>query len=345
MAFRTSEAQILRTAKREGFRAKAYRLKSSDKLGNIKWGNWTVGYGQENELFPGTPGAIRVTEGLTISRELAWDALCFFVYNVADPLVTEYCNPQTQDEHDACSSWVYNIRHSILKKEQYTLPKLIERADRSPKAMQEIADCWVNYCLTPGAESGLYRRRLEELVIFHGLPLTLGVLGHINSARVRRLDKGEPADGATYQHPKGQFAATVSPQYVLDMAEAAKPIPAEPDPPQAPEPVKPVEEAPIPPIDASQPPKKIEESRTGKALNRKSRGGETVGIGGLGIIFVTIAQQIETVGRSLESIGMETMLKVGLFAFIGLLGFGAWMWWDGRNTVHHARQVPQDPKY
>lgn len=356
--FSTSEHQIGEIAEEEAFCAKAYRPIPGKNADGSWRSNLTVGFGQEGFLFAGTPGQIAVTEGLEITRKVAWEALCHFVYSIVDPLVDEHFNPQTQAEHDACASIVYNLRHDRLRKGEYTLPKLVSRADRSEAALEAITHCWLNYCLTPGAENGLYRRRLREITRFRDLPLTPAVLGIISGARVIRLDTKAPdpalARNATYAHPRGQFLATVSPDLVLEMAAAAKPIPAEPDPPKAPDPVKPIETAPMPepsPIDPTLPPKPIEKSRTGKAINRQSRGRETASIGGLGAILVILAQQIEAVGKSLEGIGMDTMLKVGVFAFIGLAGFGAWMWWSGRNEAWLARHHPdgtpriQDPKY
>jgi GH24 family phage-related lysozyme (muramidase) len=220
--FRTSDEQIAEIAEREGFRAKAYRpIPGKNPDGSWK-SNLTIAFGQENALFQGTPGEIPITEDLEVTEEMGWQALRHFVYNTTDRLVREHCNPQTQAEHDACASWVYNIRQGKLERNEYSLPKLIARADRSPEALAEINDCWVQYCLTPGAESGLYRRRLVELVDFYGLPKTPAVLGHALSARVARLDKGQPAKNATYFHPSGKFAATVSPEFVLNMAASQK---------------------------------------------------------------------------------------------------------------------------
>jgi hypothetical protein len=251
--FKTSDGQIKKIAVREGYRSKAYRpIPGKDKNGN--WNsNLTIGHGQENELFPGTPGAIPVTEGLSIDKAMAWEALCFFVYNVTDPLVTKYCNPQTQAEHDACASWVYNIRQFRLvlpenHPDAYTLPKLLRLKDRSPPAMQAIIDCWLQYCLTPGGENGLYKRRLEEVLTFQGLPITDAVLGYIESARVARRDKGQTLPNATYMHPSGKFVASVSPSFLIEMAEAAKPIPSLPDPPKPAKPVVPVKVEPLPEV-------------------------------------------------------------------------------------------------
>jgi GH24 family phage-related lysozyme (muramidase) len=50
-------------------------------------GNPVIGWGQENWLFPNTPGAIRVVPGLKITQQQADDAFEFFIHNVTDPLV------------------------------------------------------------------------------------------------------------------------------------------------------------------------------------------------------------------------------------------------------------------
>lgn len=376
MTFRTSDEMIREISVREGFRSKAYRpIPGKNPDGSWK-SNLTIGYGQENALFPGTPGEIQVTEGLTIDRALAWEALCHFVYNVVDPLVTEHCNPQTQDEHDACASWVYSIKHDRLIRGEYTLPKLIAQADRGPEALQAINDCWVHYCLTPGGESGIYRRRLLELVEFYGLPKTEAVLGWAMSARVARLDKGETLENAGYVHPKGQFAATVSPDFVLEVADAAvrpkteNEITADlnnaqleklggkvgqkvatPRPPPAAKPkaaakaAVPAEPA-LPPVDATLPPKPMEESKTYKAVSRADRGKETAIIGTLtGTGVTAAAANAERVGSLIEKFKPETFFIMAGMIGVFLVVMGLIMWWSGRNEAYHRRQHTQDPKY
>lgn len=364
-SYRTSDGQIAEIALREGYRAKAYKP--------LRDSNWTAGYGQEHALFPGTPGEIPVVEGLVIDRKTAWDALCFFIYNVVDPLVTQYCNPQSQAEHDACSSWIYNIRHTRLRKDEYTLPKLVRLADRSPEAMRNITDCWLQYCLTPGAESGLYRRRLVELLDFHGLPKSDAAMGYIMSARVARLDKGETLANVDYVHPNGKFAATVGPELVLGVAEHTKltedqitayenekqlarlrgdPEPAPPKPSAKPVAAKkpaPVSPAPSPaesPVDASLPPKKIEDSKTGKAVSRADRGKETTIIGTVtGTGVAAAAANAEKVGAVIEKFKPETFMLMGGALCLFLIVMGVLMWWSGRNEAYHRRLEQQDPKY
>lgn len=287
---------------------------------------WTIGWGQTGKM----PDGRKVEEGLIITQEEADTALQYFVRAVVDPLVRKHFVCRSQAEHDACASWVYNVRHDRLERGDYSLPSLVNLKARD---MEAIVNRWLQYVATPGFENGLYRRRIAEVLMFMGLPWNVpAVWGYISTA----------------VYTKGGVKQPTDPWFIIEIAESAKPIPSEPDPPKAPEPVKPVEVKPLPevsPVDPELPPKKIEESKTGKAVNRASRGRETIGIGGLGVIFVTIAQQIEAVGKSLDAIGMETMLKVGLFAFIGLAGLGVWMWWSGRNEAYMRRQQVQDPKY
>ena len=362
--FRTSDTQIAEIAEREGFRAKAYRP--------IPTANLTIGYGQEGWLFPNTPGAIEVTEGLTINKDMAWEALCYFVYNITDPLVRKHCNPQTQAEHDACASWVYNVQQSKLEAGGYTLPKLVSRKDRSSDALAEINDCWVQYCLTPGAESGLYRRRLVELLDFHDLPKTPAVLGHALSARVSRLDKGEPATNATYFHPAGRFAATVSPAFVLEVAESQKartrgyttdelnarerarlagePLPefdltlpprAIPKPPPAkPKPVAKAEvpvPVPAPQVDVTAPPKPMESSKTHKGLSKKESGQEAVIIGTTVTGIGAVLPNVNALTAYLNQFPIQTILMTVAIIGICIALVGAWRWWAGRMIAHEGR--------
>lgn len=364
MTFRTSDEEIREIAGREGFRSKTYRpIPGKNADGSWK-SNLTIGHGQEGFLFPGTPGQIEVTEGLVIDRALAWDALCFFVYNVVDPLVTEHCNPQTQAEHDACASWVYNIRHDKLRRGEYTLPKLIALADRGPEALQAINDCWVHYCLTPGGENGLYRRRLLELVDFYDLPKTEAVLGWAMSARVARLDKGETMENAGYVHPKGQFAATISPEFVLEVADqAARPkteneitadlnnaqlekLGGKPGQTKPAKVAKPAKVEAVPAVDPELPPKPMESSKTYKAVSRADRGKETAIIGTItGTGLTAAAANAERVGTVIEKFKPETFLIMALLFGAFLVIMGGIMWWSGRNEAYHRRQHPQDPKY
>ena len=297
-------------------------------------GNPVIGWGQENWLFPGTPGAIRVVPGLTITQQQADDAFEFFIHNVTDPLVWKHFNCETQAEHNACAAWVYNIRTAKLERGEYSLPRIF---NTRPRDVQEIVDWWIKYRNPKtNTEQGLYRRRLAELAHMDGAPHKFAWMAKLKRA-------GEPGNRFG-----GPIVEMTDPNYVLELARAAKPIPSLPDPPKAPEPVKPVYTEPlaeVPPINPELPPKKIEESKTGKAVNRASRGRETVSISTIGALLAGLATQIEVIGRSLENIGTDTMIRVALFGFICLAGAGAYMWWSGRNEAYHRRLEQQDPKY
>jgi len=328
MTFRTSEAGKALIKEFEKCELKAYADATS--------GNPVIGWGQENWLFPNTPGAIRVTlePRLEITQKQADDAFEFFVHNVTDPLVWKHFNCQTQAEHDACAAWVYNVKTGRLERGEYTLPSVF---NKRPRDLQEIITWWIKYKNpNTNTEQGLYRRRLAELCLMNEWPHRFAW-----TATLRRA--GEPGD----KHA-GPIVEMTDPHYILGLAEAAKPIPSEPDPPKAPEPVKPVEAAPIPevsPVDPTLPPKKIEDSKTGKAVNRQSRGRETVTVGTVGTTVAIVASQVEIVGKTLESLQPGTLLLITAMGFVGLIGFGGYMWWSGRNEAYMRRLEQQDPKY
>lgn len=369
--FNTSNGQIGEIAEREGYRAKVYR----PIPGKNAKGEWnsslTGGYGQEGALFPGTPGEIKIVEGLVIDRETAWNALCFFVYNVVDPMVTEYCNPQTQAEHDACASWVYNIRHSRLKKDEYTFPKLVRLADRSPEHMDRIINCLLEYCLTPGAETGLFRRRLVEALDFQGLPTTPEALGFIQSARVSRLDGGQVMGNAAWVHPTGKYCATVDPGYVFQVAEgvkqktedevtadlnaaqleklrgkpaapSAKPVAAKkPAPVPLPQP-KPLEapavtRVPTPQVNVTAAPKPMEESKTHKGLSKAESGKETVIIGTTVTGIGALLPNVSALTNYLQQFPTETILKTVAIIGVVVIVVGLWRWYAGRMIAYDGR--------
>ncbi len=145
------------------------------------------------------------------------------------------------------------------------------------------------------------------------------------------------------------FASTLAVASKYPLFPPMPTIAQQPDPPKAPEPVIAVKAEPLPElkpaVDPSLPPKKIEESKTGKAVNRASRGRETVAVSTIGTVLAGLATQIEIIGRSLESIGTDTLIRIALFGFICLAAMGAYMWWSGRNEAYHRRLETQDPKY
>lgn len=284
----------------------------------------TIGWGITGRL----PDGRRVEKGLTITQAEADAALMWFVKNISEPLTRKHFNAQSQAEFDALHSWVYNLNHSKLERGEYSLPALVNARARDIDAV--IAK-WVQY-KNPGTifEQGLYRRRLAELCMFFGWPWHFAL-------------------GAVLKRREGVIVDMTDPHYILSLAEAAKPIASLPDPPKPPAPVIEVKAEPLPEpkpaVDPALPPKKIEESRTGKAVNRASRGRETVAISTIGTVLAGLATQIEIIGRSLENIGTDTMIRVALFGFICLAGMGAYWWWSGRNEAYHRRLETQDPKY
>ena len=214
--FRTSEAgkELIRFF--EGCKLTAYKPSPAD--------NFTIGFGQEGYLFPGTPAQIAVVEGLTITMKQAEDAFDFFLANVTEPLVRKHFNPETQAEFDALVSWVYNVRAGRLERGEYSLPAIF---NRKPRDFDEIVEWWLKY-VNPKTmvEQGLYRRRLAELCLMFGWPwkfATSAVLKRVNGIIQERTD----------------------PHHILELAEAAaqkapKPAPKPAAPtPKAPEPAKP----------------------------------------------------------------------------------------------------------
>ena len=186
---------------------------------------WTIGWGQTGAMPDGRP----VVEGLTITQQEADEALVWFVKSVSDPLTRKHFNAQSQDEFDALSSWVYNINHAKLERGQYSLPALVNLRARD---LDAVVNKWIQY-KNPNTifEQGLYRRRLAELCVFMGLPWHFAL-----SAVLKRRE--------------GVIVDMTDPAYILEMAEAAKPIASLPDPPKAPAPVVPVEAKPLPEVKA-----------------------------------------------------------------------------------------------
>ena len=300
-------------------------------------GNPTIGWGQEHWLFPNTPGAIRVVDGLIITQKQADDAFDFFVHNVVDPLVWEHFNADTQEEHDALASWVYNIRHERLElpdghPNAYNLRRIF---NAKPRDLDAIVLKWIQYCnpKTPD-EKGLYRHRLAELCLLLRAPWT-----YAWTATVRRSN-----DGTVIER--------TDPWHVLEVAQhEAKvsgspyptPIPSLPDPPKAPEPVIEVEEEALPEIpeapnvDLSLPPKPLEESKTHKGLSKKESGQETVAIGttlgGLSLIL----PHIEALTSFLEKYPATSILSALTVIGVIVAGVGGWRWWAGKMIAHEGR--------
>lgn len=187
---------------------------------------WTIGWGQTGQMRDGR----KVEEGLIITQAEADDQLELFVRGVTEPLVRKHFVCQTQAEFDACVSWVYNVRHDKLEAGQYSLPQLVNLKARDTEALVNL---WLRYVATPGFENGLYKRRIAEVLMFLGLPWNApAVWGFISSA----------------SYKKGGVVNPTDPWFILSVAEQAKPIATQPDPPKAPKPVVPVETKPLPEI-------------------------------------------------------------------------------------------------
>lgn len=193
-----------------------------------------IGWGQENWLYPNTPGAIRVVPDMTITQQQADDAFDYFVHNIVDPLVWKHFNCDTQAEHNACASWIYNMRMGRLERGEYTMPSVF---NKRPRDAQEVISWWIKYRNPKtNTEKGLYRRRLAELAHMEGAPHKFAWMANLRRA-------GEPGNKFG-----GPIVEITDPSYVLELARAAKPIATLPDPPKAPKPVVPVETKPLPEI-------------------------------------------------------------------------------------------------
>jgi GH24 family phage-related lysozyme (muramidase) len=312
------------------------------------WGRWEIGYGQEGKLFPGTPGEIVIHEGLSITPEMASDALRFYVHNVVEPMVRlHFSGCQTQGEFDACVSWTYNIRHDKLNRGEYSLPDVINNPDRSPDAVTAILNKFLLYHKTPGAETGLYRRRILEGIVLMELPWNVpAVLGQLRL--IKAGDDPEPvyqAAEAVYDQltEDEQTAALSNGQLEKLGGKAAEPVPAE-TPVAKPKAIE-VKKVDKPTVDATQEPTLIEKSKTGKAVNRAERGKETTIIGTItGTGVAAAAANAEKVGSIVEKFKPETFMIMGGLLVGFMIIMGGIMWWSGRAEAHWRRQIEQDPK-
>jgi GH24 family phage-related lysozyme (muramidase) len=284
---------------------------------------WTIGWGQTGAMPDGRP----VVEGLTITQQEADEALVWFVKSVSDPLTRKHFNAQTQDEFDALSSWVYNINHAKLERGQYSLPALVNLRARDIDAV--IAK-WIQY-KNPNTifEQGLYRRRLAELCVFMGLPWHFAL-----SAVLKRRD--------------GVIVDMTDPAYILEMAEAAKPIPSLPDPPKAPAPVIEVRVEPLPEIapkvDPAKPLKPMEESDTHRGLSKAESGKETAIVGGVLTGLGAMLPNIQAITAYLNQFDGVTILTTIAVIGMGVAGVGGWRWWRGRIIAYEGRQRATEAK-
>jgi len=283
--------------------------------------NYTIGWGQEGRMPDGRP----VVGGLTITQQEADDALQYFVRNVVDPMVRKHFVIRAQHEHDACASWVYNVRHDRLERGEYSLPQLVSRAERDE---QSLTTLWLRYIHTPGAQNGLWKRRLAEVLLFFGLPWNApAVMGFINTAR--------------YLDASGNARPTPAPDFLISVAEQAaekiKPIPSEPDPPKKAKAVKAVVTEPLPEIDPTLPPKPMEASKTHKGLSKQDSGKEAVITGGALTGIAALLPYIEPITLYLSKYSATTIFSMLLIVGVSTAGLGAYRWWVGRMIAYEGR--------
>ena len=322
----------------------------------------SIGYGQTGRM----PDGRTVEHGLVISQQEADDALEYFVRNVVDPLVRKHFNCRSQCEHDACASWVYNIRHDKLERGQYSLPDLVNVRKRDQEA---LVSKWLQYCRTPGFENGLYRRRIAEVLMFLGLPWSLpAVWGYISTARFKAGNVIDPTDPwfiidvaeraqTTEDLNRKQFIKLGGKPEDFPSAPAAKPVKAkkptkatapskaetshEPKPEPAP---KPVPIPPTPKLDPQAPPKPMEESKTHQGLSKADSGKETVVIGGTVTGIGALLPHLQAVTTYLEKFPVRSILYALAVVGIVMLIIGAWRWFAGTMIAWDGRQQATRPK-
>jgi GH24 family phage-related lysozyme (muramidase) len=280
---------------------------------------WTIGWGITGAMPDGRP----VVEGLTITQQEADEALVWFVKNVSDPLTRKHFNAQSQDEFDALSSWVYNINHAKLERGQYTLPALVNLRARD---LDAVIAKWIQY-KNPGTifEQGLYRRRLAELCMFMGWPWHFAL-------------------SAVLKRQSGVIVDMTDPNYILSLAEQAKPIPQEPDPPKAPAPVIEVKAEPLPEIDPAIPLKPMEQSKTHRGLSKAESGKETAIVGGVLTGIGAMLPNIQAITAYLNQFDGATILTALSVVGVGVIAVGAWRFWVGKMQAHEGRVTATQAK-
>ena len=319
----------------------------------VPGGNWTIGWGNEGKLYDGRP----IVEGMTISQQEADDDFAFTMYNEIDPLVNAYMNPQNQDEFDACASWVYNIRHDKLRKLEYTLPKLVNLADRSPDTIDQIIDFWLKYYRTPGAENGLYRRRIIEVCKFLGLPWNApAVLG-----MVRTISAGSDPE------PVFQMAEAIYGQMDADNQTAALNnaelerlggTPEQPVPKDTPS-VKPkkVKTVVAPKLDPAKPAKPMEQSVTAKGMAQEKAGRDqlltgavTTTVAGVGMVkeVTSGVKDVSDTAHGAASffLGLSLSDLITIAALVGVIWLvvGVIRWQTGRIRKAVGRAEAEQAK-
>lgn len=320
--FNTSPEGYALIKRFEGCKLKAYKPTAAS--------NYTIGWGKEGQLYDGRP----VVEGLTITQQEADDDFAFTMYNYVDPMVRAHFNCQTQEEFDACASWVYNISWSRLRAGAYTLPDLVNRSDRRPEAINEILDKWLQYWRTPGAETGLYRRRILETVVFLGLPWNVpAVLGLLST--IRAGDDPEPVYAAAEAyHDLSEDEQTAALNNAQAKSLGGKPVEYVPpdtpvSKPKAVAKAKPVE---TPKLDPAAPPKPMEKSTTAKGMAQQKAGADQIIVGGVTTTMAGVATAREVTKGFKEISSTASDVRGILFgitleqlAMLGLLVGGIWL--------------------
>lgn len=314
-------------------RFEACRLKAYQP---VPGANWTIGWGREGKLYDGRP----VVQGLTITQQEADDDFAYCMYNEVDPMVKAHFNCQNQDEFDAAASWVYNIRWDKLRRGEYSLPNLVNRADRSPEAVDQIIDLWLKYHKTPGAETGLYRRRIIELCAFMGLPWNApAVLGQL--AMIRAGDDPEPVFAAA-EHLYEQLdenAQTAALNNKQAKALGGKPVEyVPPDTPIVKPKVraKPVETPALPPEPEAVP---MEKSGTHKNLSNADTGKEIVATGAVTTtVLAGTMPWMNQISAFIQKTDMMTIYKTAGVLLAIFMIIGGVRWWWGKMGAYRERQ-------
>jgi GH24 family phage-related lysozyme (muramidase) len=314
-----------------------------------------VGWGQENALFPGTPGEIKVRPGLTITQQQADDGFDYFVHNVVDPLVRKHFTCQTQEEHDACASWVYNLKMGKLERGEYTMPSVF---NRKPRDFAEVVRWWIKY-RNPGTimEKGLYRRRLAELCLMRGWPYRHAWAATLDSdpwvvlntaERQAKSEDEVTEDLNTAQLVKlggtvGQTVATPKPPPPAAKPKAAS-APAKEEVIEAPKPEPKPVVIETPNLKPDAPPKPMEQSKTHKGLSKKESGQETVIIGGTVTGIGALLPNVNALTAYLEKFPVKSILLTVAIIGVCILIVGAWRFWAGRMIAYEGRLEAEQPK-
>ena len=149
-----------------GFRLQSYDDKTGKDLneGDTAIGTVTISKGL-TEWEDGTP----IAPGSTITLQRAFDLFYLYIKNTLNPSIKRLLRPDvyaamTDNQKAAYGSFVFNFGET--KARGYTLTRLINEG--APD--EEIARWWVKYNRHKDEPTlGLYRRRIGEVLLWHGL--------------------------------------------------------------------------------------------------------------------------------------------------------------------------------